>query len=183
MFFLNDVTSAESVVTNAPSAPFIKHPSMSTVQQEDEMDSTEPIISPPCQSSPGTPTDCPTTPRGSSLGYGSFCSSPFVVVGEVQVELDADATLEEGEEALMLGGSPLNKEFSLSMLACREGVYSPEYYPSADERPATPLPPSDEVQDLDHAYAQFSIPCKPIQQVVLPPAQVTFLYLVKTNEC
>lgn len=105
-------------------------------------------------------TDAVSTPfvASPSEGYGSICSSPFVLIGdtqaEVEVEVDSEPTLEEAEEALLLGSSPLRKELSLSLLACREGVYS-----SLEERPLTPLPPEGALND-DHSYACFSIPTR-----------------------
>lgn len=103
------------------------------------------------------------------MGYGSFSSSPFVVVGEAQVEMgvEADDTVDEAEEAVLLGESTIKRELSLSMLGCREGVYSPEYFPSADERPSTPLPPLEDRQDVDHSCA-FPCTYEPVESASVP---------------
>lgn len=71
----------------------------------------------------------------------------------MEVEVDAEVSLEEAEEALVLGASPLRKELSLSLLACHEGVYSS----SLEERPLTPLPPAERQAKEDHSYALFSV--------------------------
>ncbi|XP_007250948.3 cell division cycle-associated protein 3 [Astyanax mexicanus] len=160
-FFLSDIETADSDSALHPHVSFTKHPSLSTVEQQDELSATEPLLPPQSNHSapPSSPVAC-----SPSVGYGSFCNSPFVLVGEAQVEVDADeeVTLEEAEEALLLGESPLRRELSLSLLACREGVYSPEFYSSAEERPATPLPPSEEKEHSDHPYALPQVSSEPI---------------------
>lgn len=169
-FFLSDIETADSDSALYPHVSFTKHPSLSTVEQQDELSSTEPLFPPHSdhKAPPSSPVAC-----SPSVGYGSFCNSPFVLVGEAQVEVDADEedTLEEAEEALLLGEPPLHRELSLSLLACRDGVYSPEFYSSAEERPGTPLPPSDEKERSDHPYALPQVSSEPIQlspEVVQP---------------
>lgn len=175
-FFHNDVMVGDSASTSLPPVSFTKQQSMTSVEQQGELSSKEPLLSPHSHDTPNRPST--PTDFSSSMGYGSFCSSPFVVVGETQVEggLDADTTVDEAEEAVLLSESPLKRELSLSMLGCREGVYSPEFFPCTEERPSTPLPPLDDKQDVDHAY---TLPCttsEPVQSVpvsvqeaVLPP--------------
>lgn len=165
-FFLNDVTVGDSASTLLPPVSFTKHHDPPSVEQQDGLSSKVPLLPSHTHETPGGPTNCPSTPSdfSSSMGYGSFCSSPFVVVGEVQVEgrVDADTTIDEAEEAVILGESPLNRELSLSMLGCREGVYSPEFFPSSEERPSTPLPPLEDRQEVDHSCALPNVTSKPI---------------------
>lgn len=84
----------------------------------------------------------------------------------MEVEVDAEASLEEAEEALLLGASPLRKELSLSLLACREGVYSS----SLEQRPLTPLPPAERQANEDHSYALFSVPPQSTEHETSTPA-------------
>ncbi|KAI4883705.1 hypothetical protein NFI96_031578, partial [Prochilodus magdalenae] len=172
-FFLSDSGAADSS-TPLPHVSFTKHPSMPSVEQQDEQEepsSKDPLLPSqdpqnflrppsPCKVAPSSPVAC-----SPSVGYGSFSSSPFVLVGEVEVdtEVDAEVTLEEAEEALYLGESMLQRELSLSLLGCREGVYPPEFYRSAEERPPTPLPPPKDKQHSDHSYSVALVSCEPVQ--------------------
>ncbi|XP_034170646.2 cell division cycle-associated protein 3 [Pangasianodon hypophthalmus] len=169
-FFLNDVVVGNA--TPLPPVSFTKHHSLSSVEEQNELNSKEPLLPPHSHDSVSGPTNCLSTPAdfSSSMGYGSFSSSPFVVVGEAQVEVgvDADTTIDEAEEAVLVGQSTLKRELSLSMLGCREGVYSPEFFPSAEERPSTPLPPLEEPQDVDHSYALPHVTCEPVQSAPVP---------------
>lgn len=179
-FFLNDVMIGDSASTPVAPVPFTKHPSLPSVEQQNELDSREPLLPPRSHDSLNGPIDCPSTPAdfNSSIGYGSLSSSPFVVVGEAQVEIgvETDITIDEAEEAVLLGESTFTRELSLSMLGCREGVYSPEYFPSAEERPSSPLPPLEDRQAVDHSYSLPCGPCEPVesapvpvQEAILPP--------------
>ncbi|XP_060726617.1 cell division cycle-associated protein 3 isoform X1 [Tachysurus vachellii] len=171
-FFLNDVMVGDSVPTPPPPVSFMEHHSLPNVEQKEELSSNEPLLPPHSYDSLNGPIKCPSTPKdfSSSRGYVSFCSSPFVVVSEAQLEVgaDADTTIDEAEEAVLMAGSPLKRELSLSMLGCREGVYSPEFFPSAEERPCTPLPPLEDRQDVNHSSAQPCINCDPIQSAPVP---------------
>ncbi|KAI2655358.1 cell division cycle-associated 3-like protein [Labeo rohita] len=160
-FFLNDVKSGSDSVPSVPPVSFSKHPSLPGVNQQNEAgprDPLLPLVKAQNSSTLNGDTDALSTPVliSPSEGYGSICSSPFVLIGDAQmeVEVDAEASLEEAEEALLVGGSPLRKELSLSLLACREGVYSS----SLEERPLTPLPPAERQANEDHSYALFSVP-------------------------
>ncbi|KAF4103347.1 cell division cycle-associated protein 3 [Onychostoma macrolepis] len=160
-FFLNDVKSGSDCVTPLPPVSFTKHPSLPSGNQQNEAgprDPLLPVVKAQNSSTLNGGTDAVSTPvlSSPSKGYGSICSSPFVLIGETQVEeeVDAEASLEEAEEALLLGASPLRKELSLSLLACREGVYSS----SLEERPLTPLPPAERQANEGHSYALFSVP-------------------------
>lgn len=152
-FFLSDIKSGDSPASPLPSVSFTKTSGMPGVAHPNTFGPKEPLLK--AQSSH---TDAISTPvlSSPSEGYGSICHSPFVLIGEPQmeVEVDTEASLEEAEEALLLGASPLRKELSLSLLACREGVYSS----SLEERPLTPLPPADRQANEDHSYAVFTIP-------------------------
>ncbi|XP_067249482.1 cell division cycle-associated protein 3 [Chanodichthys erythropterus] len=159
-FFLNDVKSGGDSVSSLPPVSFTKHPSLPSVARQNDAGPREPLLpAVKAQNSASVRehTDALFTPAPSSPseGYGSICSSPFVLVGDTQmeVEVDTEASLEEAEEALLLGASTLRKELSLSLLACREGVYSS----SLEERPLTPLPPAERQANEDHSYALFSV--------------------------
>lgn len=155
-FFLNDVKTGDSAPAPLPPVSFTKHPSRPSEDQNTT--SSQKHLTHDFNAI----TDAVSTPfvTSPSEGYGSICSSPFVLLGDTQVEaeveVDSEPTLEEAEEALLLGSSPLRKELSLSLLACREGVYSS----SLEERPLTPLPPSEGALNEDHSYACFSIPTR-----------------------
>ncbi|KAL1259328.1 hypothetical protein QQF64_009905 [Cirrhinus molitorella] len=179
-FFLSDVKSGSDLVSPLPPVSFSKHPSLPSVNQKNEAgprDPLLPLVKAQSSSILHGQTDAVSTPALSSPseGYGSICSSPFVLIGETQmeVEVDAEASLEEAEEALLLGGSPLRKELSLSLLACREGIYSS----SLEERPLTPLPPAEGQVNEDHSYALFSVPTQltepetstPVVEAVMTP--------------
>ncbi|XP_016389099.1 cell division cycle-associated protein 3 [Sinocyclocheilus rhinocerous] len=155
-FFLNDVKSGSDSVPPLPPVSFTKHPGLPNVNLQNEAvprDPLLPLVKAQNSSTLNGHADAVSTP---SEGYGSICSSPFVLIGDAQmeVEVDAEASLEEAEEALLLCASPLRKELSLSLLACREGVYSS----SLEERPLTPLPPAERQANEDHSYALFSVP-------------------------
>lgn len=161
-FFLNDVKTGHSAAAPLPPVSFTKHPSLSREEQINTS-SKEHLLPLEKHHDLGivnTVTDAVSTPlvTSPSEGYGSICSSPFVLLGDTQaeVEVDSEPTLEEAEEALLLSNSPLRKELSLSLLACREGIYSS----SLEERPLTPLPPSEGALNEDHSYACFSIPTR-----------------------
>ncbi|KAL6489513.1 hypothetical protein MHYP_G00032540 [Metynnis hypsauchen] len=164
-FFLSDIGATDSS-TPLPHVSFTKRPSLPSVEQQDELSSKEPLLpSSDPQAPPSANKVAPSSPVACSpsVGYGSFSSSPFALVGEVEVDADAEVTLEEAEEALLLGESPLQRELSLSLLACRDGVYPPEFYTSAEERPSTLLPPSEDKQHRDHSYALALVSSEPVQ--------------------
>lgn len=169
-FFLNDVKSGSDSVTPLPPVSFTKHPSLPNGNRQNEAgprDPLLPVVKAQNSSTLNGDTDAVSTPAlSSSEGYGSICSSPFVLIGDTQVEVDAEASLEEAEEALLLGASPLRKVLSLSLLACREGVYSS----SLEERPRTPLPPAERQVSEDHSNALFSVPPQSTEHETSTPA-------------
>ncbi|XP_056125942.1 cell division cycle-associated protein 3 [Rhinichthys klamathensis goyatoka] len=175
-FFLNDVKSGGETISPLPPVSFTKHPRLPNGARQNDSGPREPLlplVKAQNSASLRERTDAVFTPAVSSpsLGYGSICSSPFVLVGDtlMEVEVDPEASLEEAEEALLLGASPLKKELSLSLLACHEGVYSS----SQEERPLTPLPP---VENEDHSYTLFSVaPAstepEPVAEAVVTPEE------------
>ncbi|KAI7806395.1 cell division cycle-associated protein 3 [Triplophysa rosa] len=162
-FFLNDVKTGDSAPAPLPPVSFTKHPSLCSEEQNDTS-TKEHLLPLEKRHNLGiinAVTDTVSTPLviSPSEGYGSICSSPFVLLGETQaeVEVDSEPSLEEAEEALHLGNSPLRKELSLSLLACREGIYSSSL---EEQRPLTPLPPSEGALNEDPSYGCFSIPTR-----------------------
>ncbi|XP_017325652.1 cell division cycle-associated protein 3 isoform X2 [Ictalurus punctatus] len=142
-FFLNDVMVGDTTSAPLPPVSFTKHHTLPSVEQQDELNSKEPLLPPHSHNSLSGPTDCPSTPKdfSSCMGYGSFSSSPFVVVGETQVEVgvEADTTIDEVEEAVLL-----------------------------EERPSTPVPPLEDGRDVDHSYARPVLTCEPVQPAPVP---------------
>uniref|UniRef100_A0A3B4HA59 Cell division cycle associated 3 n=1 Tax=Pundamilia nyererei TaxID=303518 RepID=A0A3B4HA59_9CICH len=84
--------------------------------------------------------------------------SPFVLPEEPQVEVEieteADISLEEAEEARE---SPLHKRLSMSLITCHEGAPSPRAFAEVHHENISSPEPGTEVEPLgdgvDHAYA------------------------------
>lgn len=104
------------------------------------------------------------TPVQSPLRIGD--SSPFVLLEEpqvqVEIETEADVTLEEAEEARE---SPLHKRLSMSLITCHDGATSSQIFAEVHcENPCFPEP-AVEVEPLtngvDHSYALPSISVEP----------------------
>ncbi|XP_051576776.1 uncharacterized protein LOC127453960 [Myxocyprinus asiaticus] len=159
-FFLNDVRNGDSPAAPHRPVSFTKHPSLPSVEKQHDACSREhllPLVKDQNSGILNGHTDALSTPEvlSPSEGYSSKSSSPFVLIVDSQVELEVDAEppLEEAEEALLLGDSPLKKELSLSLLACREGIYSS----SMEEHPFTPLPPAERQPNEDHSIAHVSV--------------------------
>ncbi|KAK7157539.1 hypothetical protein R3I93_008894 [Phoxinus phoxinus] len=175
-FFLHDVKSGGETISPLPPVSFTKHPSLSNGARQNDSGPREPLL-PQVKAQDSASlrerTDALFTPAPSSpsLGYGSICSSPFVLVGHTQmeVEVDPEASLEEGEEALLLGASPLKRELSLSLLGCHEGVYSS----SLEERPLTPLPPVETQANEDHSHTLFLVAPPSTESEPVAEADVT----------
>ncbi|XP_030641452.1 cell division cycle-associated protein 3 [Chanos chanos] len=153
------------------SVTFSKQPSLQTVeqQQEEEEEEAKLAVSEPLLPDPPVQERNSSTEKAGLLStpvlvhlpqdYGSLSSSPFMLISEEvqnEVEVVAELSVEEAEEALTFGDSPLKKELSLSLLTCHDGLCPAEIYPSvsAEERPLSPLPPP---QPEDHPYALPSI--------------------------
>ncbi|XP_026084476.1 cell division cycle-associated protein 3-like [Carassius auratus] len=181
-FFLNDIKSGSDSVSSLPSVSFTKHPSLPTVNQQNETgprDPLLPLIKGQNSSTLNGHTDAVSTPALCSVseGYGPMCSGPLVFTGDTQVEVDAETSLEEAEEALMIGDSSLRKELSLSLLACREGVYSS----TLGEHPLTPHPPAERQANEDHSCAVFSVPPQSTQSET-PTAAVEAVVTLEADE-
>lgn len=104
------------------------------------------------------------TPVQSPLQTGG--SSPFVLLEEPQVEVEieteADVTLEEAEEARE---SPLHKRLSMSLITCHDGATSSQIFADVHHENAHFPEPAVEVEPLtngvDHSYAFPSIAVEP----------------------
>ncbi|XP_028984874.1 cell division cycle-associated protein 3 [Betta splendens] len=145
------------------------------VFKREELASTEPLLSP--QSSKGFGTmamhaNLLATPVRPPV-YSSVDSSPFVLLQEHQVEVDieaeADISLEEAEEAKE---SPLHKRLSMSLITCHEGATSSQIFAEVHRDCASPVP-SAEVETfgagVDHSYARPSLEVKPESAVEPSP--------------
>ncbi|XP_041961898.1 cell division cycle-associated protein 3 [Alosa sapidissima] len=160
----------ESSIDEAAALPHVTFTKNSDLPVE-ELGFTEPLLthyttldSGNCDSA--TTSDAHTP----SQGYGSLVSSPFVLVGEV-VELKADLSLEEAEDALVADSySPIKKELSLSLLTCHDGM-NPSQICVDDDCPLTPTPtevvPSEQGKE-DHGYALPTVSVEPVPLVSLP---------------
>ncbi|XP_056141737.1 cell division cycle-associated protein 3 [Lampris incognitus] len=89
---------------------------------EEELDSTEPLLTPQPSQTPvslAEQNNLVNTVSSSLQGLGD--SSPFVLLEEAQIEVGAevDLVLDEAEEATE---SPLHKRFSMSLITCHEGT-------------------------------------------------------------
>ncbi|XP_062395452.1 cell division cycle-associated protein 3 [Sardina pilchardus] len=165
MLFLNE-SSIDEAAAPLPHVTFTKHPDLPV----EELGSTEPLLtryatldSSCCDSA--TTSDAHTP----SQGYGSLVSSPFVLIGEV-VEVQADLSLEEAEDALMAdSSSPLKKELSLSLLTCHDGMNSSQICVEEDRSLTPPHTERSEQGKEDHAYALPVVSVEPVPFISLPP--------------
>lgn len=148
MLFLNESSVDEAAPL--PHVTFTKHPDLPV----EELGSTEPLLTHYTAQESG---DCDSTAAPDvltpSLGYGSLASSPFVLVGEVEVR--ANLSLEEAEDALLAeSSSTLKKELSLSLLTCHDGVHPSQLGEEEDVAPpSTEVVPTEQEGHADHAYA------------------------------
>lgn len=93
-------------------------------------------------------------------------SSPFVLLEnpqvEVEIETEADISLEEAEEARE---SPLHKRLSMSLITCHEGATSSQIFAEVHRDSTSSPVPSVEVEPLgdgvDHSYALPSVTVEP----------------------
>ncbi|KAM7383275.1 hypothetical protein PAMP_002942 [Pampus punctatissimus] len=126
----------------------------------EELASTEPLLTPQSSCNFGSMAEhanflaTPVLPSLQSMGD----SSPFVLLEEpqleVEIETEADVSLEEAQEATE---SPLNKRLSMSLITCHEGATSSQIFAEV-HRDSTSIPvPSENVETLedgvDHSYA------------------------------
>lgn len=156
---------AEGKATQSPQKRF-----SDAVEEEDfrveELASTEPLLTPQLShnfDSLAEHANLLATP----VLQGTGDSSPFVLLEEPQVEVEieteADITLEEAEEARE---SRLNKRLSMSLIAYHEGTTSSYIFAEVHrDGNLSPEPQSAEVEPLtdsvDHSYALPSITVKP----------------------
>ncbi|XP_073341695.1 cell division cycle-associated protein 3 [Pagrus major] len=134
------------------------------VLKDEELASTEPLLTPHSIRNFGSLAEhanllaTPVMPPLQSEGS----SSPFVLLGEPQVELEleteGDFSLEEAEEAKE---SPLHKRLSMSLITCHDGATSTQIFAEVHRDCATSPVPSVVMEPLkdgvDHSYALPSI--------------------------
>nr|XP_046255183.1 cell division cycle-associated protein 3 [Scatophagus argus] len=130
----------------------------------DELASTEPLLTSRPSRTFGSMVEhanllaTPVMPPLQSVGD----SSPFVLLEEPQVEVElepeADISLEEAEEAKE---SPLHKRLSMSLMTCHEGATSSQIFAEVHHDCTSSPGPSVEEKSLrdgvDHSYALPSI--------------------------
>ncbi|XP_071254017.1 cell division cycle-associated protein 3-like [Salvelinus alpinus] len=161
---LSMLLHSDSVERVAP-VPFNKFPNLNVEEEavvEGELGSSEPLLSPqPSQVSGDMIQPSPQSVTSHTL----LIQSPFVLVAEAQIEVEADFTLEEAEEAKE---SSLHKRLSMSLITCHDGVApSPTFAEVHYDSPASPLPENAAAElhkeEPDHAYALPSVTSDPAQ--------------------
>ncbi|KAG7216976.1 hypothetical protein INR49_001630 [Caranx melampygus] len=150
------------------------------VFQGEELASTEPLLTPQTSqtySSLAEHANLLTTPVTQSVpSVGGL--SPFVLLEEPQVEVEieteADITLEEAEEARE---SPLHKRLSMSLITCHEGATSSQILAEVHRDSTSSPAPSVEVEPLgdgvEHSYAIPSVTVEPESTVEPSPVQAS----------
>ncbi|XP_038832466.1 cell division cycle-associated protein 3-like [Salvelinus namaycush] len=154
----------DSVELVAP-LPFNKFPNLNVEEEavvEGELGSSEPVLSPQPSQVSG---DVIQPSLQSVTSHTLLIQSPFVLVGEAQMDVEADFTLEEAEEAKE---SSLHKRLSMSLITCHDGVVpSPTFAEVHYDSPASPLPENAAAElhkdEPDHAYALPSVTSDPAQ--------------------
>ena len=165
MLFLNESSVDEAAPL--PQVTFTKHSDLPV----EELGFTEPLLT-PYTTQDSDNGECITIPSilTPSQGYGSMVSSPFVLIGEVEVQ--ADLSLEEAEDALLAASSPpLKRELSLSLLTCHDGVHPSQVCENEDgplAPPPTEVTPSEQGHE-DHVYALPIVSVEPVPPVSLLP--------------
>ncbi|XP_031432203.1 cell division cycle-associated protein 3 isoform X2 [Clupea harengus] len=165
MLFLNESSVDEAAPL--PQVTFTKHSDLPV----EELGFTEPLLT-PYTTQDSDNGECITIPSilTPSQGYGSMVSSPFVLIGEVEVQ--ADLSLEEAEDALLAASSPpLKRELSLSLLTCHDGVHPSQVCENEDgplAPPPTEVTPSEQGHE-DHLYALPIVSVEPVPPVSLLP--------------
>ncbi|XP_041722252.1 cell division cycle-associated protein 3-like [Coregonus clupeaformis] len=96
---------------------------------------------------------------------GELGSKPLCSRGEAQIEVEADFTLEEAEEAKE---SSLHKRLSMSLITCHDSIAPSQTLAEVHyESPESPLPDNAAAElhkdERDHAYALPSITSDPAQ--------------------
>ncbi len=137
------------------------------VFKEEELSSTEPLLTPHPVQTFGSLADhahllaTPVMPPLQSVGD----ASPFVLLEEPQVEVEleteADISLEEAEEAKE---SPLHKRLSMSLITCHDGATSTQIFAEvhcdSPQSPVSSVEPEPVSGDVDHSYALPSVTVK-----------------------
>lgn len=138
------------------------------VSKDEELASTEPLLTSQSSRTFGSLAEhanllaTPVLPPLQSMGD----ASPFVLLEEPQVEVEietqADISLEEAEEATE---SPLNKRLSMSLITCHEGATSSQIFAEVHRDSTSSPVPCVDVEPLkdgvDHSYALPSITVEP----------------------
>ncbi|XP_041649771.1 cell division cycle-associated protein 3 [Cheilinus undulatus] len=156
MLFHNET---EGIAPEAPQKCFSDSVEEEEVESE-ELASTEPLLTLKPSfifSSLAEHANLLATPERPTL-QSTDVSSPFVHLDdpqvEVEVETEADFSLEEAEEARE---SPLNKRLSMSLITCHEGATSSQIFAEVHRDGASPPVQSEEVEPfrdgVDHSYA------------------------------
>lgn len=117
--------------------------------KDDELASTEPLITPHPSQNIGSffqhanHQATPVLPPLHHVGE----SSPFVLVQapQVEIETEADISLEEAEEARE---SPLHKRLSMSLITCHEGATSTQIFAEVHHDSSSSPAPGVEVEPL-----------------------------------
>uniref|UniRef100_UPI0037E81852 cell division cycle-associated protein 3 n=1 Tax=Semicossyphus pulcher TaxID=241346 RepID=UPI0037E81852 len=136
--------------------------------ESEELASNEPLLTPRPSlifSSLAEHANLLATPEMPPL-QSEGVSSPFVHLDKPQVELEveteADISLEEAEEAKE---SPLHKRLSMSLITCHEGATSSQIFAEVHRDSSSSPVPNKEVEPLgdgvDHSYALPSITVEP----------------------
>lgn len=148
----------------APQKPLQDDVVEEEVHEDEELASTEPLLTPQSSCNFGSMAQhanllaTPVLPRVQNVGD----TSPFVVLEEpqleVEIETQADITLDEAEEATE---SPLNKRLSMSLITCHEGATSSQIFAEVHrDSTSSPVPCVDvePVKDgVDHSYTLPSV--------------------------
>lgn len=123
----------------------------------EELASTEPLLSPQPSSNLNEHANLlvpPVQPPLQSVEKLSAFVLPEEPQVEVEIETEADISLEEAEEARE---SPLHKRLSMSLITCHEGAPSPRAFAEVHHENISSPEPGTEVEPLgdgvDHAYA------------------------------
>ncbi|XP_047217268.1 cell division cycle-associated protein 3 [Girardinichthys multiradiatus] len=163
MLFHNE---AEGKVPEAPQKRFSDP--VDEVIRDEELSSTEPLLTPRQTndlSSLAKHANLLATPVPTPQQFVGN-SSPFELLWdprvEVEIETEADISLEEAEEARE---TPLHKRLSMSLITCHEGATSSQVFVDVHrESPAFSEPNVDKDQlgdSVDHSYALPSITVQP----------------------
>ncbi|XP_034409730.1 cell division cycle-associated protein 3 [Cyclopterus lumpus] len=162
--FLHSET--EEKLHEAPQKCFNDAVEEEVLAEEEELASTEPLLPPQPSHNfaslaehanlPATAVQPPLKDVGDSSPFVLFDKPKF----EVELETEADISLEEAEEARE---SPLNKRLSMSLITYHEGATSSQIFAEVHhDSISSPEPSVVEVEPLgdalNHSYAHPSIP-------------------------